>query len=213
MNQPIVNLSHIAKRYGDHIIYEDFNLSIYKGEMICVAGASGSGKSTLLNMIGMFDTPDSGEITLFGKPLPSAASHQGRLLMHDQLFYLFQNFALIEHKSIDYNLEIPFTDRHLPRRMKQRAKKEALEKVHLQLDLKEKIYQLSGGEQQRVALARGYLKPFSLLLADEPTGSLDSHNRDEIIGLLKDFQKEGKTIIVVSHDPVVMKSADRLIQL
>lgn len=181
--------------------------------MVGIEGASGSGKSTLLNMVGMFEQPDEGEIFLFGRPQPKVDSREGRELLHDHIFYLFQNFALVEDETIDYNLEIPLMDSPLGRKEREDLKRRALEQVGLQLPLKEKIFHISGGEQQRVAIARGYLKDFDLLLADEPTGSLDGKNRDAIINLLDQFHQKGKTIIVVSHDPVVMESCQRVVEI
>ena len=213
MNVPVLELQHISKRYGDRVLFHDFQLTVNRGDMICIAGPSGSGKSTILNIIGMFEQPDEGQVLLYGKPLPKADSRAGRELMRDHIFYLFQNFALVESETVDYNLEIPMMDMHLPKKEKERKKREALERVGLKTSLKEKIFHLSGGEQQRVAIARGYLKNFDLLLADEPTGSLDGKNRNEIIGILKDFKNDGKTVIIVSHDPVVMDHCERVIRI
>ena len=206
--EPLLELKNISKKFGDKVLFTDFNLSVYENEMICIAGPSGCGKSTLMNIIGMFEQPDSGEVRFNGTQLPKADSRAGRELMRDHIFYLFQNFALVESETVDYNLEIPMMDMHLPKKEKERKKREALERVGLKTSLKEKIFHLSGGEQQRVAIARGYLKNFDLLLADEPTGSLDGKNRNEIIGILKDFKNDGKTVIIVSHDPVVMDHSD-----
>lgn len=210
---PILEMKHIVKQYGGRVLFQDFSLSIQKNEMLGISGASGSGKSTLLNMIGMFEKPDSGDIRLFGKPLPTAESKEGRNLMHSKLFYLFQNFALVENQSVDYNLEIPMMGKKITKSEKKNRKMMSLEKVGLNVSLSEKVFHLSGGEQQRVAIARGYLKDFELLLADEPTGSLDAANRDEVIEILKQFHRDGKTIVIVSHDPVVMQNCQRIIRI
>lgn len=209
----VLELKGITKKYGDRTLFENFDLTVYENEMVCIAGASGSGKSTLLNIIGMFEKQDSGEVELFGSPLPKADSTAGRKLMHDHILYLFQNFALVENESVDYNLEIPMIDSRMSKKEKQKAKTKALSRVGLKTDLSEKIFHLSGGEQQRVAIARGYLKEFDLLLADEPTGSLDEKNRDEIMNILRGFQEEGKTVMVVSHDPVIMKGCQRVVRI
>ena len=210
---PILEMEHIVKQYGDRVLFQDFSLSVQENEMLGISGASGSGKSTLLNMIGMFEKPDSGDIRLFGKPLPTAESKEGRKLMHSKLFYLFQNFALVENQSVDYNLEIPMMGKKITKSEKKNRKMKSLEKVGLNVSLSEKVFHLSGGEQQRVAIARGYLKDFDLLLADEPTGSLDAANRDEVIEILKQFHRDGKTIVIVSHDPVVMQNCQRIIRI
>lgn len=209
----IVELKHLSKAYGERKLFQDFNLTVKEGEMICIAGPSGSGKSTILNMIGMFEKPDQGEIYFKGEILPTPSTKAGRKIMHDHIFYLFQNFALVEDESIDYNLEIPLMDTKITKKAKRQMKEKALAKVGLSASLKEKIFHLSGGEQQRAAIARGYLREFDLILADEPTGSLDEKNRDEVIKLLKGFQQEGKTVIIVSHDPVVMESCERIIKI
>lgn len=211
--KPVLELKGISKKYGSRTLFENFNLTVYENEMVCIAGASGSGKSTLLNIIGMFEKPDEGEVLLFGKPLPKADSKEGRKLMHDHILYLFQNFALVENESVDYNLEIPLLDSRMSKKVKQRAKTQVLNRVGLKTPLKEKIFHLSGGEQQRIAIARGYLKKFDILLADEPTGSLDEMNRDEIMRILYEFQKDGKTIVVVSHDPVIMDGCQRVVRI
>lgn len=212
-NQKVLELKGISKRYGDRILFQDFDLTVYENEMVCIAGESGSGKSTLLNMMGMFDTPDRGEIWFMGQVLPAADSQAGKELMRDKIFYLFQNFALVESESVGYNLEIPLLGGKISKAEKVKMKTDALRRVGLNIALNEKIYHLSGGEQQRVAIARGYLKKFELLLADEPTGSLDKQNRDGIISLLQEFQKDGKTIVIVSHDPIVMEHCERVIRI
>ena len=213
-SQEIVRISGLTKKYGDRLIFDDFNLSVRPGEMLCVSGPSGSGKSTLLNMIGMFEQPDSGEIYMFGVKNPKADSREGKNLLKNRLFYLFQNFALVTDASVDYNLEIPLLESRIPKNEKLMMKKNALKEVGLDyLSLKEKIYHLSGGEQQRVALARGYIKKFDLLLADEPTGSLDEKNRDAIISILDRFHDAGKTIIIVSHDPMIMEHCEKHVRI
>lgn len=210
----VVRISGLNKKYGDRVIFHEFNLLVHSGEMLCVSGQSGSGKSTLLNIIGMFEQADSGEIYLFGKKIPKADSKEGKALLKNRLFYLFQNFALVTDASVDYNLEIPLLESRIPKKEKLMMKKNALKEVGLDyLSLKEKIYHLSGGEQQRVALARGYIKKFDLLLADEPTGSLDEKNRDAIISILDRFHDAGKTIIIVSHDPMIMEHCEKHVRI
>ncbi len=209
-NREIVRITGLNKKYGDRVIFHDVNLSVHSGEMICVSGPSGSGKSTLLNIIGMFEQADSGEIYLFGEKIPKADSKEGKALLKNRLFYLFQNFALVTNETVDYNLEIPLLESGVPKKKRIKLKMDALKAVGLDyLSLKEKIYHLSGGEQQRVALARGYIKKFDLLLADEPTGSLDEKNRDSIIAILDRFHDVGKTIIIVSHDPIIMRHCEK----
>ncbi len=209
----VVEFRNVTKSYGSNTLFDNFNMTVTSGEMICIAGGSGSGKSTILNLIGMFDKPDRGEIYLFGKKIPKINSKEGREVLRTKLLYIFQNFALLGDKTIDYNLDIPLLNSKLSSKDKAKMKQDAIKKVGLEKSLKTKVYQLSGGEQQRIALARGYLKDFDLILADEPTGSLDATNRDLVISMLRDFNKNGKTVIIVSHDPIVMRACDRVITL
>lgn len=209
----ICKLTDISKSYGTHVIFNRLNLEIDAGEMVCIKGASGSGKSTLLNLIGMFDIPDSGKIELFGKISPKINSKDGRFLLREKIFYCFQNFALIDNESIRYNLNIPLMNKHLSKKEKEQKIKIALQKVGLEKNLNEKIYCLSGGEQQRVALARAFLKNYDLILADEPTGSLDAKNRDVIMDILTNFHEMGKTVIIVSHDQKVINRCNRVIEI
>jgi len=176
-------------------------------------GASGSGKSTLLNLIGMLDIPDSGEIELFGKKSPRISSKEGRFLMREKIFYCFQNFALVDNESIRYNLNIPMLSKHMSKKEREDKIKNALNKVGLNKNPDEKIYCLSGGEQQRVAIARAFLKNYDLVLADEPTGSLDAMNRDIIMNILNSFHEIGKTVIIVSHDQEVINRCNRVIEI
>ena len=133
--------------------------------------------------------------------------------MREKILYLFQNYALVDDQSIAYNLSIPmFNQKGSKTNIKDRQT-EALLKVGLNVPLNRKIYQLSGGEQQRVSIARGFLRDFDIVLADEPTGSLDAVNRDAVIELLRSFVDMGKTVIIVTHDPVVAEQADRIISL
>lgn len=209
----ICRLDHITKRFGENVVLNDFSLCIRPGEMLCIAGASGSGKSTILNIIGMLENYNEGHIYLFDEPQPKLNSKNGRLLLRSKIFYLFQNYALVDDKSVSYNLEIPLFTSKKSKNEKEQLKREALEKVGLSVPLSQKIYQLSGGEQQRVSVSRGFLRPFDLILADEPTGSLDADNRDAIFQILLQFHKTGKTVILVSHDPYIMEHCPRVVKL
>ncbi len=209
----ICKMEHVKKAYEDKVVLEDFNLTIEKGDFLCITGPSGSGKSTILNLIGMFEKPDAGELSLFGNQQPKMQSRQGRQLMREKILYLFQNFALVDEKSIEYNLEIPLLYSALNKKEKRKAKIAALEQVGLELPLQKKIYQLSGGEQQRVAIARGFLREFELVLADEPTGSLDAENRELVMGILKQFHAQGKTVVIVSHDEAVINSGCKVVRI
>lgn len=210
----MIELKDINKRYSGNIIFEKFNMTVNKGEMVAITGKSGSGKSTILNMIGLLEKPDSGSINLFDEPAPKINSKKSKLLLRYKIAYLFQNYALVDNENVNYNLNIALEYVKANKNEKQKMKIEALQKVGLSDEyLNKKIYQLSGGEQQRVAVARIILKPCELILADEPTGSLDLKNRNDIINILKELNSDGKTIIIVTHDPYVANECNREIKL
>lgn len=208
----ILELINISKSYKGKVIISELNLNVNEGEMIAITGKSGSGKTTILNIIGMLEKQDSGTLRLFNYQSPFTESKKNKLL-RENISYLFQNYALIDNSDVNSNLDVPLIYSKKTKKEKQKLKEEALLKVGLSISLKQNVHELSGGEQQRVAIARLLLKPSNLILADEPTGSLDSKNRDEIMGLLKELNKQGKTIILVTHDSTVSKLCDRNIDL
>jgi putative ABC transport system ATP-binding protein len=209
----ICELVGVRKNYGYHVVLDNMNLSVGEGEMVAITGKSGAGKTTILNIMGLLEKPSGGEVRLFGQTAPRIGSRAANLLLRTRLAYLFQNCALIDDANVDYNLEIPLIYAKKSRKEKKAMKQTALEKVRLDIPLKQKIYELSGGEQQRVAIARILLKPSELILADEPTGSLDDENRDEIMRILKELNLSGRTIIIVTHDIDVAGLCDRTIEL
>ena len=211
--ETVCNLKNVKKSFQDKIVFDDFSMEVKRGEFVCLAGPSGSGKSTILNLIGMFEQPDSGNIELFGEELPKMTSRKGKRIMRERIFYIFQNFALIDDKSIGYNLSIPLIYSSKSKEEKNKEMKRALESVGLNLQLNKKIYQLSGGEQQRVAIARAFLREFDIILADEPTGSLDAGNKKLIMNILKKFNDDGKTIIMVSHDEDIINNCSKVVRL
>lgn len=209
----VCELVNVSMRYQDHMVLENINLKVCEGEMLAITGKSGSGKTTVLNIMGLLENPSGGTVKLFDKNSPRIGSAQANRLLRTRIAYLFQNYALIDDETVDYNLEIPLLYSRKTRKEKQKLKIDALEKVGLDIPLKQKIYGLSGGEQQRVAIARTLLKSCDLILADEPTGSLDADNRNEIVKLLKGLNNEGKTIVIVTHDQYVAEACDRIIKL
>ncbi|MCI7551134.1 MAG: ATP-binding cassette domain-containing protein [Actinomycetaceae bacterium] len=200
----IVSLEGINKRYGDHEVLRDFSLSVTTGEMIALIGSSGAGKTTLLNIIGALDLDYSGAYYFNGKPV-ARSSRKARLFRAKELAYLFQNFALLEDRTVEHNLRILTRDRDLM--------SQALHRVGLDGFLAKKIYTMSGGEQQRVALARAVIKQSSLLLADEPTGSLDEDNGRRMMEILTGLKEQGKTIIVVTHNQGILEYFDRVVTI
>ncbi|MCM1049939.1 MAG: ABC transporter ATP-binding protein [Clostridiales bacterium] len=188
----MIEIKHLSKSFDEKQLFEDFNLTIGDGEFVVFWGESGCGKTTLLNMIGSLEKIDSGEILVNHKDIFLRKNQ--REYLKNEVGFLFQNFALIEAKTVRENLEM----------VKKQTRSEytteqALEYVGLSDVIDKKVYKLSGGEQQRVALARLMIKKCSIILADEPTGSLDSNNADKVIELLKSLNGMGKTVILVTH--------------
>lgn len=208
-----ISLKNITKKFGNKVIFKNFNLNIKKGDFVSIMGPSGIGKSTLLNMIGLLESKDSGDIKILDYLNPKFNSKEGVSLLRKEISYLFQNYGLVENKTVNYNLKMATHFLKLSKNEENKKIKDALSKVGLENIENEKVYSLSGGEQQRVALAKIILKPSSIILADEPTGSLDEKNRDIVLKILKNLNKYGKTIVVVTHDPIVGEVATTKIKL
>ena len=209
----IISLNDIGKQFGDKTVFAHYNLEIEQGEFVSVMGKSGTGKTTLLNIIGLLEKPDYGSIEICGVKNPKFGSFKGTMLLREKISYLFQNYGLIDYETIAYNLELVARfSKSKKSEIKQRCK-EVLKQVGLEGFEKKKIYQLSGGEQQRVAIAKIFLKSSSVILADEPTGSLDSENEKAVMEMLKILNEQGKTIVIVTHSSTVMQFAKRHIFL
>lgn len=206
-----IQLRNVSKKFEDKPILQDFNLNVEKGDMIAITGQSGTGKSTLLNIIGLLDKPDSGEVIIQGTVNAFSKEKKTTMLLRNTIGYLFQNYALIDQETVSRNLDIALA--YTKSADKRKLKRQALERVGLLDKMNSKVYQLSGGEQQRVALARLMLKKNDIILADEPTGSLDELNRNHILEILRGLNEEQKTIIIVTHDPEVARQCKRVINL
>ena len=209
----IIELCNVSKSYGSKKILENISININEGEFVAITGESGKGKSTILNIIGLLEIFDSGKLTIDNETNLVPNSIKSRKLLREKISYLFQNFALIDQETVLYNLLLVLKYVKQSKNYKVKIIKQSLSKVGLDGYEKRKIYELSGGEQQRVAIARILLKPSKIVLADEPTGSLDENNRDTVISLLRLLNNEGKTIVLVTHDKSVAKSCDRIINL
>ncbi|PWJ47972.1 ABC transporter ATP-binding protein [Faecalicatena contorta] len=205
----MINLKHIYKSYGKKRVLSDFNMNIAENEFVAIAGKSGSGKTTLINIIGCIDKPDKGDVEINGIINPN---HRMILnLRRNTLGYIFQNYVLMEEETVKKNLEL--SKAYNPLWSVERVN-EILELLELdKLILSQKVYELSGGEQQRIALARALLKPTNIILADEPTGNLDEENTDRIIKIFQYMQEKGKTIVCVTHNERIVNFADRKIKL
>lgn len=209
----IIELKEITKAHGSKVVLDKFSLKINEGDMIAIMGASGKGKTTILNILGLIEKYDSGDYLLDGENNIKINSTKTTKILREKISYLFQNFALIEDETVYYNLNLALKYVKTNKVEKALMIKEALEKVGLPNIEKSKIYELSGGEQQRIALARIILKPCKIILADEPTGSLDEENAKLVVNLLKDLNNNGKTIIIVTHDDAVAKECNSIVQL
>lgn len=209
----IVSLSNIQKKIQDKPIFSINAFTVNKGDFVTIKGVSGSGKTTLLNILGMNDTVSSGEYLFEGIEAAELKGKEKLKIKRNKISFLFQDFGLVEEETINFNLEIGLKYSKLSRKEKVKQKKEALNAVNLNKKLSTAISSLSGGEKQRVALARIILKPSILILADEPTGSLDSLNRDIVTDILFQQSIEGKAVIIVTHDEELAKKGNKSIEL
>lgn len=202
----MVELINIEKKFGEKVHFQNFNEIIKDNEFVVFSGKSGCGKTTLLNIIGGIESIDDGKILVDGIDV----TKKKNLLNYfrDKVGFLFQNFALVENKTVKENLRLVRKESRT-----QVTIEEALQSVGLEDKLNHKIYTLSGGEQQRIALARLMIKRCSIILADEPTGSLDRENTDIVLEILEKNHQQGKTIIVVTHDEHVKERGERVIEL
>ena len=208
----MIELQHIWKQFGSRVIFSDLSLNFQGGMVYALIGDSGCGKTTLLNMLAKLETFDKGEIFYKGNSLTSIKNEE---FYRNELGYLFQNFGLIESQTIRENLELGMIGKKKNKKQeKERLLLQALQAVRLDyLSLKQKIYELSGGEAQRVALAKIILKNPPLILADEPTASLDPKNSKEIMEILLELRNANRTIIIATHNPSIWKMADQIIRL
>lgn len=214
--ETIIKLSDISKVYTTKTIetqaLEGINLGVGKGEFLSIMGPSGCGKSTLLNIIGLLDRPSGGEIKLFGKQLAGLRDKEMARFRNENLGFVFQSFHLIPTLNVIDNVMVPLTYRKGAGDRRKLAR-EALEKVGLSHRTTHFPAQLSGGQAQRVAIARAIVGNPSIILADEPTGNLDSKMSQEIMQLLHGLNSEGKTIIMVTHNESQARDTDRVIHL
>ena len=211
---PTISVRQLSKYYGAKRVIENISFDISDREFVALIGPSGSGKSTLLNLIGLLETVDEGTITIDGEILPQVNSKKATHLRRNVLNYLFQSNALIPNESVSDNLMLALHYTDVTKKEKDKKRKTVLSKVHMESFLESRINELSGGEQQRIAIARAILKPGELILADEPTGSLDPQMAQTAFELLKLLRDEyGKTIILVTHNMDQAQQCDRIIDL
>jgi putative ABC transport system ATP-binding protein len=191
----------------------DIELEIQRGEYVCVAGPSGCGKSTLLSIMGLLDSPTEGSYALNGQPVENLSLSERARIRNREIGFIFQSFNLIGDLTVYENVELPLTYRGMLASERKSRVQEALERVEMSHRMKHYPSQLSGGQQQRVAVARSLAGQPTILLADEPTGNLDSNNGQAVMDLLQDLHQGGATICIVTHDPRYEEYAERTIQL
>ena len=189
------------------------HLDIQPGEYVAIAGPSGCGKTTLLSILGLLDSPTDGTYTLNGQPVSGLTASQRAHIRNREIGFIFQAFNLIGDLTVKENVELPLTYRGMPAAERNKRVTDALERVGMGHRVGHYPAQLSGGQQQRVAVARAIAGTPSVLLADEPTGNLDSTNGEQVMGLLQELHREGATIVMVTHDPRYAEHAQRSIHM
>ncbi len=213
----LIHLADIKKVfYTDEVethALAGINLDIKKGEYISIAGPSGCGKSTLLSILGLLDTPTEGEYVLNGNPVENLSLAERARIRNREVGFIFQSFNLIGDLSVFENVELPLTYRGMKSAERRRTVLEALERVGMAHRARHLPSQLSGGQQQRVAVARAIGGQPSILLADEPTGNLDSTNGEAVMEMLRELHRAGSTICMVTHDQRYAQHADRIVHL
>jgi putative ABC transport system ATP-binding protein len=215
--QPLIALEGISKVFYTEEIethaLQDIDLQILPGEYLAIGGPSGCGKSTLLSVLGMLDTPSSGDYRLNGESVARLSSADRARIRNRQIGFVFQSFNLIGDLTVYENVQLPLTYRGLSSRERNARATEALERVGMSQRVKHYPAQLSGGQQQRVSVARAVAGEPVILLADEPTGNLDSANGEQVMALLQELHLAGATICLVTHDPRYAVHAERTVHL
>ena len=208
------NLSKVYRTaYMETTALHNINIQIARGEFVAVMGPSGCGKSTLLNVVGMIDSPTSGEYYFDGKEVGHCSENDLVDVRKENIGFIFQNFNLIDDLSVAENVDLPLLYLGISKKERQAKVQKALELVGLEHRARHKPQELSGGQQQRVAVARSVVGDPKLILADEPTGNLDTKNGDEVMAMLDRLKSEGVTILMVTHSPEHGQRADRIIEM
>jgi len=210
----VISMKNISKVYNmgsnDFVALEDINLSIKKGEYVAIVGPSGAGKSTLMNIIGCLDTPTNGEYTLDGLNTKCSDSKLAEI-RNSKIGFIFQNYNLLPRLNVLENVELPLLYLGLSTKKVREQALEALKRVGLETHLKHKPTELSGGQKQRVAIARALVTKPQIILADEPTGALDSKTGREVLDMIKALNGEGNTIVMITHDKEIAAEANRVV--
>jgi len=215
--EPLLQLQGVTKVFTTDEVethaLAGIHLEINRGDYVSISGPSGCGKSTLLAILGLLDTPSDGKYVLNQTPVETLKMRDRARIRNREIGFIFQAFNLIGDLTVYENVELPLTYRNMPARERKMLVQEALERVGMAHRVKHYPSQLSGGQQQRVAVARALVGNPAILLADEPTGNLDSANGEAVMELLHDLHRSGATICMVTHDPRYARTADRMVQL
>lgn len=213
----LIRMENIYKIYnpGENEVraLDDVSIDIQEGEFVAIIGHSGSGKSTLMNMIGCLDEPSSGSYYLHGKDVLGMSDNELSEVRNEEIGFIFQGFNLINNLDALGNVELPLIYRGLERKQRKQLSRHALKLVGLSSRTNHKPAEMSGGQQQRVAVARAIAAEPPVILADEPTGNLDSHSTKEIMSILKNLHAAGKTVIIITHDSEIAEQAHRVIAI
>ena len=212
----MIDLKNINKTYYNgaplHVL-KGIDLSINAGEMVSIMGASGSGKSTLLNILGILDTYDSGDYYLNNRLIRNLSERDAAIMRNEMIGFVFQSFNLISYKNAIENVALPLFYQGMSRRKRNKIAEEYLERVDLSSHALHYPNEMSGGQKQRVAIARALIAKPKVVLADEPTGALDSKTSEEVIQLLREVNLEGMTMIIVTHERDIAMATDKIIRL
>jgi putative ABC transport system ATP-binding protein len=216
-NGTIIHMAGIRKVYDTGKVkveaLKGVDLEIHKGEMVAIVGPSGSGKSTLMNLLGCLDTPSEGEYVLGGENVAGVTRDQLAEIRNRRVGFVFQNFNLLPHITSLENVEMPMLFGGLPVRERRDRATELLTRVGLEDRVDHKPTELSGGQMQRVAIARAMAMDPDIILADEPTGNLDTSSGGDIMSIFTDLWKSGRTLIIITHDPALAKRANRIVEI
>ncbi len=213
----LVEIQNVSKVYnpGENEVWalDHVNVTIDEGEFVAIIGQSGSGKSTLMNMLGCLDVPTSGTYKLHGQDVSDLDDNELSDIRNREIGFIFQGFNLIPNLTALENVELPLIYRGVGKAKRRTLSEEALGKVGLQHRMEHRPSEMSGGQQQRVAIARAIAQAPPVILADEPTGNLDSNSTKEIMGILQKLHSEGRTVILITHDNEIASQANRIIKI
>ncbi|XWY19662.1 MacB family efflux pump subunit [Bisgaard Taxon 45] len=217
INQPLIELKNVVRRYGhgetETTVLKSINLNLYAGEMVAIVGASGSGKSTLMNILGVLDQADEGEYLFRGRSIATLSRDELADLRCYHFGFVFQRYHLLPHLTALENVEVPAIYSAMDKEKRTERAQKLLCRLGLDNQLKNKPSQLSGGQQQRVSIARALMNGGEIILADEPTGALDSQSSQEVLSVLKTLNQQGHTVVLITHDKQIAAHADRIITM